>query len=66
MYEVKVCLKNRDETVKFYSDWAARIMAEKWSACYDVERTIVINGETGELGYEFVNGKPEYIGSVDF
>jgi hypothetical protein len=49
MFKVTVEMENRNEYVPFYSAWAACYMAEQWSKCVDVIRTIVINNETGEV-----------------
>ena len=66
MYAVRVNLENRTENIKFYSSWAARIMSEKWAKCYDVESVVVINDETGEIGYEFEKGVMTYAAHGEF
>ena len=48
-FDVLVELPGRTETIPFYSEFTAKMYANKYRKCADVKRVLVINGITGEV-----------------
>lgn len=48
-FDVLVELPGRTETIPFYSEFTAKMYANKYRKCADVKRALVINGITGEV-----------------
>lgn len=63
MYTVEITLEKVKDYVPFYTLWAAKLKAQEWAQCYDVNKIDIIDSETGELFASYCNHELVFLNS---